>query len=348
MSLPHFCFNHARLYMLANSCTHYQQFYKNQQTGKHAYSVLQLRIQDTKLTNWFVYGQQNIEIGWQGCQVTRHQQINSWYCQINTTKVESNLIWQVILLLGTFNIWGKMSRHLGQCLPRYLSNTDNHSLFVAMASNYDYTYFACDISRWDGATKAIWGSHDICPSSMQFQVLGITSVGLSIISQAEAWGNPKRPLYGMAYLFLAPAQEAEEERRFGLVGVWVHPNQTLLPSLEEAVKKLALLINTKEDWHYAFLWVREDLQHIPLYDTRHISILVDGSPSRSACGWLIQTEVHQLLHLGSEMVYPEGLNGGLELVQVTLTKLPSWEVESTGETTWLQITLPRTTQGNFP
>ena len=27
-----------------------------------------LRIQDTKLTNWFVYGQQNIEIGWWGCQ----------------------------------------------------------------------------------------------------------------------------------------------------------------------------------------------------------------------------------------------------------------------------------------
>ena len=98
-----------------------------------------------------------------------------------------------------------------------------------MASDYDYTYFACDISRWDGTTEAIWGLHDICPSLMQFQVLGITRVGLSIISQAGGWGNPKMPLYGMAYLLLAPVQEVEEERRFGLAGVWVHPNQALLP-----------------------------------------------------------------------------------------------------------------------
>ena len=215
-----------------------------------------------------------------------------------------------------------------------------------MASNYEYTYFACDVSRWDSATEAIWGSHGICLSLMWFQVLGITRVGLSAISQAGGWGNPKRPLYGMAYLLLVPAQEAEEERRFGLVGVWVHPNQALLPSLEEATRKLTLLVNTKEDWHYAFVWVSEDLQHIPLSDARHISILVDGAPGRSACGQLSQLEIYLLLHLGSEVVYLEGLNGGLELVQVPLPKLPIWEAESTCETTQLQITLPRTTQGD--
>ena len=52
----------------------------------------------------------------------------------------------------------------------------------------------------------------------------------------------------MAYLLLALSQEAEEEKMFGLAGVWVHPNQAPLPSLEEAVKKLTLLISTKEDW----------------------------------------------------------------------------------------------------
>ena len=36
-------------------------------------------------------------------------------------------------------------------------------------------------------------------------------------------------------------------------GGWVHPNQFLLSSLEEAVKKLTLLINTKEDWYYALV-----------------------------------------------------------------------------------------------
>ena len=44
------------------------------------------------------------------------------------------------------------------------------------------------------------------------------------------------------------------------------------------------------------------------------------------------------------VIYPEGLNGGLEPVQVTLLKLPLWEMGSTSEDTQLQITLPRTTQ----
>ena len=83
-------------------------------------------------------------------------------------------------------------------------------------------------------TKAIWGLHDICPSLMQFHISGITRAGLSAISQTGGWGNPKRQLQGMAYLLLVPSQEAEEEKRFGLAGVWVHPNQILLPSLEEA------------------------------------------------------------------------------------------------------------------
>ena len=79
----------------------------------------------------------------------------------------------------------------------------------------------------------------------------------------RSMGDPKRPRFGMAYLLLVPAQEAEEERRFGLVVVWVHPSQTLLPSLEEAARKLTLLINIKEDWPYAFAWVCKDSQHTP-------------------------------------------------------------------------------------
>ena len=59
-------------------------------------------------------------------------------------------------------------------------------------------------------------------------------------------------------------------------------------------------------------------------------------------------EVYQLLHLGGVVIYPGGLNGGLEPVWVTLPKLPLWEVESTSEDTQLQITLPRATQGDSP
>ena len=137
----------------------------------------------------------------------------------------------------------------------------------------------------------------------------------------------------MVYLFLAPSQEAEEERRFGLAGVWAHPNQAPLSSLEEAARKLKLLIDMKEDWHYTFVQISEDSQHIPLCNDAHINVLVHGAPDRSACGLLSQLEVCQLLHLGGEMVYPEGLNGVLELVWVTLPKLPIWEVESTVKAT---------------
>ena len=105
-------------------------------------------------------------------------------------------------------------------------------------------------------------------------------------------GSPKRQLLGMAYLLLAPLQEVEEEKRIGLAVVWVHPNQTLLPSLEVTVKKLILLISTKEDWYYTFIRVNEDTLHLPLSDARHISILVDGAPGRSTCRHLSQLEIH--------------------------------------------------------
>ena len=152
----------------------------------------------------------------------------------------------------------------------------------------------------------------------------------------------------MAYLLLVPSQEAEEEKRFGLVGVWVHLNQFFHSSLEEVAKKLTLLISTEEDWYYTLVQVNEDAQHLPLSNARHSSVLADGAPSRSTCGYFSQLEVCQLLHLGSLVIYPGDLNGGLEPVWATLPKLPLWEMGSTSKDTQLCITLPRTTQGDSP
>ena len=241
-----------------------------------------------------------------------------------------------------------MYRALASISPRYFPSTNYHPLFVAMTSDYNYAYFAQDANRWDSATEAFWGSHDICPSLMQFHISRITRVDLSTISQAGRWGNPKKQSQGMSYLLLVPSQEAEEEKRFGLVGVWVHPNQFLLSSLKEAVKKLTLLITTKEDWYYTLVWVSENTQYLPLSNARQISILVDGAPSRSTCGHLSQLEVCQLLHSGGVVIYPGDLNGGLEPVQVTLPKLPLWEMGSTSKDPQLQITLPRISQGESP
>ena len=113
----------------------------------------------------------------------------------------------------------------------------------------------------------------------------------------------------MTYLLLVPDQVVEEERRFGLVAAWIHPCQAHLPSLDEAVRKVTLLINTGEDWTYAFTQLIEDSQHIPLSTARHISAMIDGASSRSTCGHRSHLEVCKPLQCGVEMVYPEGLNG---------------------------------------
>ena len=147
----------------------------------------------------------------------------------------------------------------------------------------------------------------------------------------------------MAYLLIVPAQVVEEERKFGLVAMWVHPCQTLLSLLEEAVKKLILLINTEDDWPYTFMQLCDDSQHVPLSHVWHISIMVESAPSRSTCRHLSCLEVHKLLQCGSEVVYPEGLNGGFKLIWVPLPKQLIWDMESTNEPTMLKANLPRTT-----
>ena len=76
--------------------------------------------------------------------------------------------------------------------------------------------------------------------------------------------------------------------------------------------------------------------------------MVESAPSRSACGHLSQLEVCQLFQVDSTVVYPEGLNGGLDPLWAPLPKLPIWDMESTCESTQLQVTLPRTTWGDIP
>ena len=72
--------------------------------------------------------------------------------------------------------------------------------------------------------------------------------------------------------------------------------------------------------------LNEDSQHIPLSTTGHISTMINGAPSRSTCGCLSHLEVHKLLQCGVKVVYPEGLNGDLELLQVSLP--PIWDLDS--------------------
>ena len=78
--------------------------------------------------------------------------------------------------------------------------------------------------------------------------------------------------------------------------------------------------------------------------TGHISVMIDGTPSRSACGCLSQLEVCQLLQLETQVVYPEGLNGCLVPV---VTSLPGSLAHGTNilndEPTLLQVDLSKFT-----
>ena len=211
----------------------------------------------------------------------------------------------------------------------------------------DYSHFAEDANRWEQTTKTTWGSHDICPLLSQFYIMAISQMHLSAISWAKALGDPKKPKLSMAYLLIVLTQAVEEERIFGLLAVWVHPCQALLSSLEEAAKKLTILINTGDDWPYAFLQFCEDSQHVPLSDTGHISIIVGGALSRSTCGCLSCLEICKLLQCSREVVYPGGLNGDFEPIQVSLPKQSVWDAESTNEPAMLQINLPSITHGDM-
>ena len=113
-------------------------------------------------------------------------------------------------------------------------------------------------------------------------------------------------------------------------------------------KKVTLLINTREDWPYTFMQLCKDSWHVPLSNVGHLSIMVDGAPSWSACRCLSHLDVHKLLQFGSEVVYPEGLNGGLELLWVPLPKQSIWDTESTNKPAILQVNLPRTTPRDKP
>ena len=116
--------------------------------------------------------------------------------------------------------------------------------------------------------------------------------------------------------------------------VWANPYQAWLSSLDEALKKLTLLINLGDNWAYTFVQLNEDdQQHVPLSNEGHLSTMVDEAPCRNMCGCLHQLEVCKLLQCGDQVVYPKGLNGGLEPVQTSLSGSLIWGMDMLGKPT---------------
>ena len=126
---------------------------------------------------------------------------------------------------------------------------------------------------------------------------------------------------------------------FGLAMVWVHPYQACIPTLDDVVRKFTLLTTSHENWAYSLVRFNENTQHIPLPGEGHLSAMVEGTPSRNACGHLCQLEVHLLLQSGCQVVYPEGLNRALELVIMSSTESLAYGVNVLDESTFLPVDL---------
>ena len=132
---------------------------------------------------------------------------------------------------------------------------------------------------------------------------------------------------------------------FGLAIVWANPHQAHLSSLDEAVRKLALLIDIGDNWGYTLVQLNEGTLHIPLSNEGHISAMIDEVPSRNACRHLHQLRVYMLPQCRGHVVCPKSLNSGLEPVLLLVPQQPVWDMNTLSgpahESLLLQVDLPR-------
>ena len=99
------------------------------------------------------------------------------------------------------------------------------------------------------------------------------------------------------------------DRVYSLSMVWVNPYQAQVSTMEEAVKQLTAQVSPGPDFPYTLVHLNGDACYVPLPREGHLSILVEGGTSSATSRRLSQLEVCQLPSLGSQVIYPAGLNG---------------------------------------
>ena len=92
----------------------------------------------------------------------------------------------------------------------------------------------------------------------QFQITQVSQSELSFLTGLVAWGDTKKFCSDLAYLLVLAKKATKGEMVFGLAVVWVHPYQACIPTLDEAARKLTLLITSHENWAYTFVRFNED------------------------------------------------------------------------------------------
>ena len=91
-----------------------------------------------------------------------------------------------------------------------------------------------------------------------------------------------------------------------------------MSTLGGAAEQLIQLASTGPNWPYALVQLNGDACHVPLPKEGHLSVMAEGHTSYVPYRRIQQLEVCQLLSSGSQVLYPEGLNGCQVPVIMTL------------------------------
>ena len=204
----------------------------------------------------------------------------------------------------------------------------------------NYAFFSKDLGCWGKPYQSLWGCHDICPLLEWFHITQVIQSELTFLTHLKAQGDAKKFYSNVTFLLVLPKEDAVGERVYGLAMVWVHPYQARVSTIDGAAKQLAQLASTGPNWPYALVQSNGDACHMPLPTEGHLSVMMEENTSNVPYGKIHQLEVCQLLGSGSQVVYPEGLNGCHVLLIMTLPQsLSNGVTILEGESTFLQVDL---------
>ena len=203
----------------------------------------------------------------------------------------------------------------------------------------DYSFFSKDPNWWGECYELLWGCHSIGLLPGTIPGHPGDPARAFFPHWLRGMGDAKKFCNDLAFLLIFSERAIAEEMVFGLAVVWVHPYQAHIPTLDEAARKLTLFTTSHENWAYTFVQFNKDAQHVPLSKEGHPSPMIEGMPSRNACGHFCQLEVHLLLQLECQVVYPEGLNGALEPVVTYLPESLTDGMNMLSEPTFLIVDL---------
>ena len=165
----------------------------------------------------------------------------------------------------------------------------------------------------------MWGSLTICPPLLQFHIPSLTPAELSSLTSLKVWGEKQKFCHDITFLLVLAEEKATEDRKYGLLTIWVNPCQARVHCMEEAVRNLTAWVSSGPNWPYALVQLHKDTHHVPLPKEGHLGIQPQSGAEMPACRRISQLEVCQLLISGQQVAYPIGLNGHEEPI---ITYLP--------------------------